>query len=61
MLNHCQPLSAVPFPPTFLPAEYMYRALDDGDLSVRKNAVMVLTHLILNDMMKVGFGEGGGQ
>lgn len=36
------------------PAEFMYRALDDGDLSVRKNAVMVLTHLILNDMMKVG-------
>lgn len=35
-------------------AEFMYRALDDHDLSVRKNAVMVLTHLILNDMMKVG-------
>lgn len=44
---------------TSLPAEYMYRALDDSDLSVRKNAVMVLTHLILNDMMKVG-GRGRG-
>jgi condensin complex subunit 1 len=27
--------------------------LSDPDLRVRKNAVMVITHLILNDMMKV--------
>lgn len=64
MQLQCRPLPAVPFPrthrPSFLlPTEYMYRALDDGDLSVRKNAVMVLTHLILNDMMKVGPGGGG--
>ncbi|KAL4446838.1 hypothetical protein ABPG77_008082 [Micractinium sp. CCAP 211/92] len=45
---------ALRFPNLLEPyTEYMYRALDDGDLSVRKNAVMVLTHLILNDMMKV--------
>lgn len=45
-------------PPPPPPAEYMYRALDDSDLAVRKNAVMVLTHLILNDMMKVGWVGG---
>ncbi|KAL4434047.1 hypothetical protein ABPG75_000488 [Micractinium tetrahymenae] len=45
---------ALRFPNLLEPyTEYMYRALDDSDLSVRKNAVMVLTHLILNDMMKV--------
>eukprot|EP00887_Chlorella_sp_A99_P003643 scaffold7.g3643.t1 len=33
--------------------EHVYRPLDDGDAGVRKNALMVLTHLILNDMMKV--------
>jgi len=42
------------------PAEFMYRALDDDDLAVRKNGVMVLTHLILNDMMKAGWGGAGG-
>jgi condensin complex subunit 1 len=31
----------------------MYRPLTDRDASVRKNALMVLSHLILNDMMKV--------
>ena len=31
----------------------MYARLRDGNVSVRKNAVMVLTHLILNDMIKI--------
>ncbi|KAH9260796.1 hypothetical protein BASA81_001263 [Batrachochytrium salamandrivorans] len=31
----------------------MYKALRDGQVSVRKNALMVLTHLALNDMIKV--------
>ncbi|KAK9823736.1 hypothetical protein WJX72_005030 [[Myrmecia] bisecta] len=33
--------------------EHMYKPLLDSDTGVRKNALMVLTHLILNDMMKV--------
>ncbi|KAL6778710.1 hypothetical protein ACKKBF_B04955 [Auxenochlorella protothecoides x Auxenochlorella symbiontica] len=33
--------------------ERMYRPLQDADTMVRKNALMVLSHLILNDMMKV--------
>ncbi|XP_020087513.1 condensin complex subunit 1 isoform X2 [Ananas comosus] len=33
--------------------EYMYARLRDPSVSVRKNAVLVLSHLILNDMMKV--------
>jgi condensin complex subunit 1 len=33
--------------------EHIYRPLGDPDAGVRKNALMVLTHLILNDMMKV--------
>jgi condensin complex subunit 1 len=32
---------------------HMYGRLRDSDVTVRKNAVMVLTHLILNDMIKV--------
>lgn len=32
---------------------HMYGRLRDSDVKVRKNAVMVLTHLILNDMIKV--------
>ena len=31
----------------------VYRPLADADVGVRKNTLMVLTHLILNDMMKV--------
>lgn len=31
----------------------MYSRLSDPSVSVRKNAVLVLSHLILNDMMKV--------
>lgn len=31
----------------------MYARLRDPSVSVRKNAVLVLSHLILNDMMKV--------
>mmetsp|Transcript_17259 Transcript_17259/g.41204 ORF Transcript_17259/g.41204 Transcript_17259/m.41204 type:complete len:1126 (-) Transcript_17259:192-3569(-) len=31
----------------------LYQALSDSDAGVRKNAIMVITHLILNDMMKV--------
>jgi condensin complex subunit 1 len=31
----------------------MYAPLKDPDVSVRKNALMVLSHLILNDMIKV--------
>jgi len=33
--------------------KHMYGRLRDEDVTVRKNAVMVLTHLILNDMIKV--------
>lgn len=33
--------------------EHMYSRLNDKDRKVRKNAVLVLTHLILNDMVKV--------
>jgi condensin complex subunit 1 len=35
----------------------MYRPLGDPNDAVRKNTLMVLTHLILNDMMKVGGGR----
>lgn len=31
----------------------LYRALEDHDARVRKNALMALTHLILNDMVKI--------
>ncbi|GBG66498.1 hypothetical protein CBR_g63081 [Chara braunii] len=37
--------------------EHMYACLYDECPSVRKNAVLVLTHLILNDMMKLFFTE----
>lgn len=33
--------------------EHMYARLNDKDPRVRKNSVLVLTHLILNDMVKV--------
>jgi condensin complex subunit 1 len=33
--------------------EHVYSRLRDNAQSVRKNAVLVLSHLILNDMMKV--------
>lgn len=33
--------------------EHVYARLHDRSHSVRKNAVLVLSHLILNDMMKV--------
>ena len=33
--------------------EHMYARLSDTSVAVRKNAVLVLSHLILNDMMKV--------
>ncbi|MFS7943327.1 putative armadillo-like helical, condensin complex subunit 1 [Helianthus anomalus] len=45
---------AVRFPNLLEPwTENMYSRLHDPSLSVRKNAVLVLSHLILNDMMKV--------
>ncbi|KAG6694386.1 hypothetical protein I3842_09G045800 [Carya illinoinensis] len=45
---------AVRFPNLLEPwTENMYARLRDPSLSVRKNAVLVLSHLILNDMMKV--------
>ncbi|XP_051138576.1 condensin-1 complex subunit CAP-D2 isoform X2 [Andrographis paniculata] len=45
---------AVRFPNLLEPwTENMYRRLRDQSVSVRKNAVLVLSHLILNDMMKV--------
>jgi condensin complex subunit 1 len=45
---------AVRFPNLMDPwTENMYARLNDQALSVRKNAVLVLSHLILNDMMKV--------
>ncbi len=31
----------------------MYNCLKDNDASVRKTTLMVITHLILNDMLKV--------
>lgn len=33
--------------------EHVYARLRDESVLVRKNTVMVLTHLVLNDMMKV--------
>ena len=33
--------------------EHIYARLRDPSASVRKNAVLVISHLILNDMMKV--------
>ncbi|XP_027364340.1 condensin complex subunit 1 [Abrus precatorius] len=45
---------AVRFPNLLEPwTENMYARLKDPCVSVRKNAVLVLSHLILNDMMKV--------
>jgi condensin complex subunit 1 len=45
---------AVRFPNLLEPwTEHMYARLGDPLASVRKNAVLVLSHLILNDMMKV--------
>ncbi|GER25793.1 condensin complex subunit 1 [Striga asiatica] len=45
---------AVRFPNLLEPwTENMYARLRDQSVSVRKNAVLVLSHLILNDMMKV--------
>ncbi|KAF8043750.1 hypothetical protein BT93_A1921 [Corymbia citriodora subsp. variegata] len=45
---------AVRFPNLLEPwTENIYARLRDPSLSVRKNAVLVLSHLILNDMMKV--------
>ncbi|KAA8518000.1 hypothetical protein F0562_015474 [Nyssa sinensis] len=45
---------AVRFPNLLEPwTEKMYARLRDPSVSVRKNAVLVLSHLILNDMMKV--------
>lgn len=34
-------------------SDEMYRGLSDRDLVVKKNTLMVLTHLILNGMIKV--------
>ncbi|KAK8460996.1 hypothetical protein SEVIR_2G431300v4 [Setaria viridis] len=45
---------AVRFPNLLEPwTEYIYARLRDPSASVRKNAVLVISHLILNDMMKV--------
>ncbi|ONM60389.1 binding [Zea mays] len=45
---------AVRFPNLLDPwTEYIYARLRDPSVSVRKNAVLVISHLILNDMMKV--------
>ena len=33
--------------------DYIYKTLRDKDIRVRKNALLVLTHLILHDMIKV--------
>lgn len=45
---------ALRFPNLLEPwTDHIYRPLGDPDAKVRKNAMMVLTHLILNDMMKV--------
>jgi hypothetical protein len=40
--------------------EHVYARLRDESVLVRKNTVMVLTHLILNDMMKVRFDSWSG-
>lgn len=34
-------------------SEHMYVGISDSDVSVRKHTLLVLTHLILNDMLKV--------
>ena len=57
---HSRPPSPGPPHPTTPLAEFMYRLLGDPDAAVRKNTLMVLTHLILNDMMKVGAGVRAG-
>ena len=45
---------AIRFPnQTGLWTEHLYHRLGDSSVPVRKNAVMVLSHLILNDMTKV--------
>lgn len=45
---------ALRFPNSLEPwTEHVYRPLGDPDVTVRKTTMMVLTHLILNDMMKV--------
>ncbi|XP_051213914.1 condensin-1 complex subunit CAP-D2 [Lolium perenne] len=45
---------AVRFPNLLEPwTEHIYARLGDPSASVRKNAVLVISHLILNDMMKV--------
>lgn len=45
---------ALRFPNSLEPwTEHVYRPLKDPDVTVRKTTMMVLTHLILNDMMKV--------
>ena len=45
---------AVRFPNLLEPwTEHIYARLSDPAASVRKNAVLVISHLILNDMMKV--------
>ena len=45
---------ALRFPNSLEPwTEHVYRPLGDPDVNVRKTTMMVLTHLILNDMMKV--------
>ena len=42
------------FPNLFEPySNRLYARLRDQNLRVRKNALMVLAHLILNDMIKV--------
>lgn len=58
---HPQPQPSLSAPPSCTappPAEYMYRPLGDADPAVRKNTLMVLTHLILNDMMKARRAAG---
>ena len=45
---------AARFPNTVEPwSEHMYAALKDKDTTTRKNALMVLSHLILNNMIKI--------
>lgn len=45
---------AVRFPNLLEPwTEFIYARLRDPSVTVRKNAVLVISHLILNDMMKV--------
>lgn len=49
---------AVRFPNLLEPwTENMYARLRDPSVSVRKNAILVLSHLILNDMMKVRYSQ----